>query len=150
VTSSPRSGLLLGACALAGAGLALVVDRILVEELLDDGTFVALSGYPGEVRGEIMRYGGGVLLAVAFVVLALALVRDERAGARAIVGAALFGGGVMWFGWTSFDMHVLERYDWPDGSSVVLGDLLYHGSGLVVATAGWLLLAPTFAPTRRS
>jgi drug/metabolite transporter (DMT)-like permease len=97
-----------------------------------------------------MRYGGGVLLAVAFVVLALALVRDERAGARAIVGAALFGGGVMWFGWTSFDMHVLERYDWPDGSSVVLGDLLYHGSGLVVATAGWLLLAPTFAPTRRS
>jgi hypothetical protein len=149
VTSPARSGLLLSACALGGAGLALVIDRVLVDELLDDGTFVALPGYPGEVRGEIMRYGGGVLLAVALVLLVLALVREERAGGRAIVGAALFGGGVMWFGWTSFDMHVLERYDWPDGSSVVLSDLLYHGAGLVAAGAGWLLLAPTFEPTRR-
>lgn len=148
MSEATRRGLLLGACGLAGAGLALILDRVIVDALLRDGTFVELAGYPGDVRGEVMRYGGGVLLAVALVVLALALHRKERAGLRAIAGATLFGAGVMWFGWTSLDMHVLERYDWSEASSGVLSDLLYHGSGLVVATVGWWLLAPTFARSR--
>jgi len=109
---------------------------------------VRLPGYPGDVRGEVMRYGGGVLIVVALVVLVVALWRQERAGIRGVGGAVLFGAGVMWFAWTSFDMHVLERYDWSEASSGVLSDLAYHGSGLVVATVGWLLLAPTIAPSR--
>lgn len=149
MSGETRSGLLLAACGLAGAGLALVLDRAVVDALVRNGTFVELPGYPGEVRGEVMRYGGGVLLAAALVVIVLALRRKERSGLRAVSGAVLFGAGVMWFGWTSFDMHVLERYDWSEHGSTVLSDLLYHGSGLVVATTGWLLLAPTFARSRR-
>jgi len=137
--------MVLGAALLLGAGLALVIDHFLVDTLVDDATFVTLAGYPGDVRGPFLEYAGWVLLAIGLVVLVAAIARHQPIDARGFAGALLFGGGVTWFGWTSFDMHVLERYDWPEGTSELVPDLLYHGSGLLVAVAGWLLLAPTIA-----
>lgn len=135
--------MVLVAALLIGAGLAFVIDHFLVDALVDDGTFVALAGYPGDVRGPILEYTGWVLLAIGAIVLAVCLGRRQSIDARGFAGALLFGGGTTWFGWTSFDMHVLERYDWPEGTSELVPDLLYHGSGLVVAAVGWFLLAPT-------
>lgn len=57
---------------------------------------------------------------------------------REVLACALAAGGVTWFELGAVDMHVFALFEIADGAP--LGDFLFHGSGVVAAVVGWLLL----------
>jgi len=141
-----RRSFVLAAGLLGGAGVSALVYRMISERLVEDGTFVAGADYPGAARDELLRYGPWVLIGVALVAGLAARLRPGRADLVAALGAFLFAGGFVWFLLSSLDMHVLRIYDWPEGGSHLLEDVVYHGGGMVVAAIGWLMVFPNGRP----
>ncbi len=130
----------LAAGVLFGAAVATFCYGMVVEALVDDGTFVAAVGYPGDLRDGILRACPWVLLAGAVVLEVIAWRRQDARLTWAVAGAVLFGAGVAWFAWSTVDMHTLEVYDWPEGDSQVLPDLAYHGGASLLAAVGWITM----------
>ncbi len=141
-SADPRRVPVLLAGLLGGAGASALVYRVVSEHLIDEGTVIAEPDFPGSVRAELLRYGPWILIAAALVTALVALRRRGRADLRSGAGAFVFAAGLAWFVLSSFDMHVLEIYDWSDDGSHVLEDLAYHGGGAIVAAIGWLMVFP--------
>ncbi len=130
----------LAAGALLGAAVATFCYSLVVDALVDDGTFIAAAGYPGDLHDGVLRVCPWVLLVGAVVLGVVAWRRDDARLTWAVAGAVLFGAGVAWFAWSTLDMHALEVYDWPEGDSQVLPDLAYHGGASVLAAVGWIAM----------
>jgi len=146
VTRRPTSDGGLAAGVLLGAAVATFCYSLVVEALVDDGTFIAAAGYPGDLRNGVLRACPWALLAGAVILGVIASRREHARFTWAVAGAVLFGAGLAWFVWSTLDMHALEVYDWPEGDSQVLPDLAYHGGASLLAAVGWITM--TWGRTR--
>jgi hypothetical protein len=145
-----RGGRRIGCAELAagalGAAASTIAYRELSSALVDDGTFTPERGFStATFHGDVLMWTGVVLAGAAVVLALVARRRHDRPWARGALGCALFGAGLAWFAWSSVEMHVLGAYDWANTDNV-LGDLLYHGGGALVAGVGWVLVLPALTP----
>jgi uncharacterized membrane protein len=88
-----RSDVVLVGGVLLGVAVATFVYRLVVEALLDDGTFIAQDGYPGDLRDGALRIVPWVLVVGAIVAGVIAWRRHELCVTRATIGAVLLGAG---------------------------------------------------------